>query len=704
MRKLARCALVVLILMAFCHTLHAETWTTGGAKQFAAGQLDGVSVLSTGEVRLAPETEKIEGLQAEFVWDVEAAPDGALYVGTGSPGGLYELRDGALKELRKLEKQHLLSVLPLPGGGVLAGTAPEGRILRIAADGEVSILTELEDAYIWDMALGPDGQIYCATGPEGRLLECSPKGECRTLLEVEQKHLMCVAVAPDGSIYVGSAPDGFVYLVTEGGTRLIYDADEAEIHDLIVAEDGTIYACTATAAREGSRRPQPGQAQPPGAPQQPSSAPPPPQIPVEGAPKGRNSVYRIVPGRGAVRIAAFDKVFLLSLALFDGRLLVGTGPGGRLMAVEPDETQSVLDEFDVAHITAMAVGPNGDAVLGTSNPGGLMRLHAGNRSEGTLLSKPFDAGYLARWGQIWWEHTVRRGQQIRLRLRTGNSSEPDDYWSDWSEWSAERAGEKSGVPPGRFAQFAARLAANPQDGSPRLWRVAVSYRQVNRRPRIADITFDGVSLLKKEGDGNSRSPRSPNQRAQSQERSPTATIEWKATDPNDDELAFDLYYRGMDEARWKVLEEDVRGERKYQWDTSRVPAGRYALRLIARDNTDRPAAEALSEEKVTPPIVIDNRLPAIVELKAQPQPNNSYKLTGAARDNLSRITRIQVSRNSEDWEAVFPTDGIFDSPAEKFAYHTGALEPGEHVFVFAATDESHNVGSGKIVVTVRPGN
>jgi hypothetical protein len=41
-----------------------KTWTTAGADQFAAGKLDGVSVLSTGEVELAPDKEKLEGLEA----------------------------------------------------------------------------------------------------------------------------------------------------------------------------------------------------------------------------------------------------------------------------------------------------------------------------------------------------------------------------------------------------------------------------------------------------------------------------------------------------------------------------------------------------------------------------------------------------------------------------------------------------------------
>ena len=80
--------------------------------------------------------------------------------------------------------------------------------------------------------------------------------------------------------------------------------------------------------------------------------------------------------------------------------------------------------------------------------------------------------------------------------------------------------------------------------------------------------------------------------------------------------------------------------------------------------------------------------------------DGTFELTGTATDEHSRVVRIEVSRNAGDWEPVFPVDGMLDSPEEPFRYVTEVLDAGEHVFVFAATDETEHTGSGKPVVHV----
>lgn len=682
-----------------------KTWTTSGTDQFGAGKLEGVAVFSTGEVELAPETEQIEGLEAEFVWDVEAAADGTVYVATGSPAAVYTVSGTKADLLHKSEEKHVLSVLPLPDGSVLAGTAPNGIIFRIDRRGGVETLADLEDSYVWDMALGPFNDIYCATGPQGRLIELNRAGKVTELLKAKQKNLMCVAADREGTVYAGTDTDGYVYRVERGGrAAVLYDAEESEIHDLVLDDQGVLYVCTAQS--ESSRKrpgsPQGSSGQPP--PERPTPLPSP--AAVKGAPGAYNSIYRIVPGQGAVLLARFDKTFVLSLALADGDVLGGTGANGRLMAVRPDMVFKILTEFDAAHITAMAADPEGDVVIGTSNAGGLWRLKKGCRAEGSLISKTFDAGYLSRWGRVWWKEKTATGQSVRVKLRTGNSGEPDDHWSPWSRWATDAVGQVLDLPMGRFAQFSAELSTRPRTGSPLLLQVEVSYRQANRKPRILELTMDGKSLL----DGTQRGGPSggrPQPPAPPGARRPGAVptqkaLAWKAFDPNGDELLFHLYYRGVDESEWKEIEKDLRRLTSYKWDTSRVPDGYYVLKLVARDDVVRPEDEALSDERVTSPLLIDNRRPAVHKLTARRLPDGAYDISGTARDEHSPITKIEVSHNSEDWMPVFPADGILDSPEEAFSYRTEVLEPGEHVFVFVAADANQNAGSGKVVVTVRP--
>jgi hypothetical protein len=233
--------------------------------------------------------------------------------------------------------------------------------------------------------------------------------------------------------------------------------------------------------------------------------------------------------------------------------------------------------------------------------------------------------------------------------------------------------------------------------------VSVSYRQVNRKPRIEELMVDGESLLNgrkedaRQPGGRQPGPPSRNRRQPGGRDLSVKTIAWKASDPNDDELDFDLFYRGMDEKEWKEIDEDLRGETAYEWDTARVPDGLYLLKLVARDGEVRPQGEALADERVSRPLLVDNRRPTLQALDARRQEDGSFELSGVAHDEHGHVTKIEVSRNSGDWAPVFPADGLFDSGEEPFSFRTEQLEPGEHVFVFAATDGNQNTGTGKVV-------
>jgi len=697
MRARVKMLLCAIALLTSAPVLAAvgSTWRAAGAQEFASGKLEGVAVVSTGEVELAPQMDAIEGLKADFVWDAAAGDDGTVYVGTGGPGAVYRVRAGRVELLHQTDQEQVVSVLAMPDGTVLAGTAPRGIVYRINRRGEVGVLADLPDAYIWDMALTPTGQIVCATGPDGRLVQLDRLGKATELLKVKQRNLMCVAVDADGNIYAGTEPDGYIYRIPrDGKATVLYDADESEVHSLLVTPDGVIYAGTAQ-GRSDRRPQQPGPSA--AGSSQSGSLPLPPNI--QGIPSSSNSVYRIVPGKGAMRALRFDRTFVLALGLVGDRLLVGTGPGGRIIGLEPDGVSRMLATLESPHVTAIAALPDGEAVIGASNSGRLWSMKQELSRSGTLYSKPFDATYLSRWGSLKWQSRVGLGQNVRIKLRTGNSAEPDETWSEWSQWATEAAGQPVEVPLGRFAQFAAELSSPPRVGSPALVQVEVSYRQANREPVIDDITIDGRSLLKSDGRSGSGPPDRPPGPSRNGKGPGERTIAWKAADPNGDELRYDLYYRALDETEWKLIEEGV-SETKLTWDTSRVPDGLYQLRLVASDRAERPEEEALRAVRISFPTLIDNRPPSAVDLRAVRGRNGRYELTGTAVDDFSAINQIQVSDNAGDWQAVFPVDGILDSPSEAFSFETGELEPGEHVFVFAVTDSNDNTGSGKIIVEV----
>jgi len=669
-----------------------KTWTQSGAEAFSQGDLDGVSVLSSGEIVLAPPVEEIEGLEANYVWDIAVGNDGAAYVATGSPAALYVIREGKLELLHKTSEQHVLCVLPLADGSVLAGTAPRGIIFRLSAEGEVTVLEDLEEQYVWDMALGPGGEVYCATGPNGRLLRLGPAGEVSEVFKAEQNHLLCLAVdSESGNVFVGTEPDGLVCQIDAAGkASVLYDAEESEVRALVLGADGKLYA--GTAQTQQGRAPQGGSSSAP--PTAGTTVAPSDAAALPGQPSGANSLYCILPGEGAVRLTRFPGALVLSVVALDGgEVLAGTGVEGRLVGVSPDGVTRIVTDFQASHVSAMAVGPDRSVILGTSNGGGLWRLGRGYRANGVFTSSVFDARYLARWGRIWCKRALPERTALVVSLRTGNLSEPDETWSEWSRPDEGEAEHAVVVPPGRFAQLRAELASADPAETPRLIELGASYRQVNRRPQIQTLTIGSEQDASAVG-----RPRPAPSRSQDQPPG-KLTVRWQATDPNEDELVFDLFYRGLDETDWKELKRNIRGESQYEWDTLRVPDGHYVLRLVASDRFDR--SEPLEGERITPPFVIDNRRPQVPELGAVRQADGSYVVTGLARDSYSNIASIELSHNSGDWVPVFPDDGILDASIERFSFRTDVLGPGEHVFVVAATDSAGNTGSDKIVVRVQ---
>jgi hypothetical protein len=694
-------ALVVIAVAAVAQAAADKTWTTSGPAGFAAAKLDGVSVLSTGEARLAPTTEKIDGVEAEFVWDVEVGAGGTAYVGTGGPAAVYAVRAGRARLLHKSDQKHVLSVLPMPDGSVLAATAPDGLVLRISRLGKVTTLADLDFPYVWDMALGPHNGIYCATGPEGRLVRLSRTGEAKELLKVKQKNIVCVAVDDEATVYCGTDTDGLVYRLADDKSSVLFDAEESEIHDLVIGGDGALYACTAQSQSDGgSSRSSSDRSDTSG---RSEDEPPPP-----GAPSAHNSIYRIVPDEGGARLARFQRMFVLSLAARGEDVFAGTGTGGRIVAVVPNGPSRIVTDLHAAHISSMATAPDGDIIVGTANPGSLWRLGLEPRESGTLISKPFDADYLSTWGRVWWTQEAPASRTVRMKLRTGNSGKPDEHWSEWSDWATDPAGGPVGAPRGRYAQFSAELSRRMGADPPALLAVNVSYRQSNRRPVIADLAVDGESLLDGDGGSNGNGSRpsqgsGPSRPSRPQNAPPgRRTITWKAADPNGDRLTARLDYRAVDETEWKEIEIKEKEKPVVAWDTSRVPDGLYLLKLTVSDDLDRPAAETMADERVSRPMTVDNRPPAVGELAAVARGNGSYEIAGVAVDDVSRVVGIEVSRNARDWVSVFAADGIMDSSQEAFTYGTGVLAPGEHVFVFAATDELHNTGSGRLVIVVEP--
>ena len=148
---------------------------------------------------------------------------------------------------------------------------------------------------------------------------------------------------------------------------------------------------------------------------------------------------------------------------------------------------------------------------------------------------------------------------------------------------------------------------------------------------------------------------------------------------------------------WKILDKNTQKKGSCIWDTLRLPDGKYQVKLMVSDDPDNPPETAFSTEKTTEPVVVDNTRPDIRCLNAAVGAEGKYVISGTAKDEYSKIVKIQYTIDGQEWIPAFPMDGIFDSPEESFQITTRLLTPGDYTLIINAFDGEGNIGIEKVL-------
>ena len=72
------------------------------------------------------------------------------------------------------------------------------------------------------------------------------------------------------------------------------------------------------------------------------------------------------------------------------------------------------------------------------------------------------------------------------------------------------------------------------------------------------------------------------------------TITWEASDPNDDELMYSLYFRNGSKSEWILLKDKLK-EATFDWDTRSVADGRYEVKVVASDELAKAVGTGVQE-------------------------------------------------------------------------------------------------------------
>ncbi|MFP4105379.1 MAG: hypothetical protein ACLFVU_04725 [Phycisphaerae bacterium] len=717
MKILIVVSLICLVATQNAVAVNPSVWEQSTEADFSAGQAEGVVVSSLGEIRLSR--------KLDIFVKSDVAPQVIAAVGCGKDG-VYVL-SGADTDLWLAEKSgKLRKVASVPGtigtamtmhdGALLVGTGgKDAGLYRVTTDGKIRKLWDHADAqYVWSIA-ATDDAIYVATGPKAKLFRLSPGKngavDGKLIYECPKLASNLLSLAWNGSakkLYVGTDNGGYVIEVDpakETG-RVVLDSDEGEISALLVDADGGVYAATSDVAKaspDGTVAPsreEGGKAEPAGATRPataaatgPATSPTPGRTavgngprPTGGAANGKGNAVYYIHADGLVSTIFRQPVAIYSMALADGKLMLGTGNGGALYTVSRDGDElTQLADTDAKQITGLCVDPKGTVYFATSNNGSVGRLSAGFAKTGTFTSNPLDAKQAAQFGTIRLAGSSPRGGKLTVATRSGNTAEPDE--KTWSSWSKEMALDDSylpiGSPAGRFFQYRLSFRAGAKT-SPVVSNVKVIYQLGNLAPMLSAVTVKPASQPNGQDTGEPMIYR---------------LVMIKATDPNNDKLTYRIEFRKQGSRKWIVLAEDL-AQPKYLWDTRKTGDGRYDLRVIASDAPSNPAETALTSSRLALPVLVDSVGPQIKDLKASVE-DGKVTITGKAVEAASRITSIHYAVNSQDdWHTVLPADGIADSRTEKIAFDIPDLKPGTYRIAVRVADLYGNVGFEAVTVDV----
>lgn len=669
-------ARMIAVLTAF-ELISAQAFAVGtrrvairSADDFAAGELEGVAVDSTGVLRAGYDLAEVPVKDVTTIWSVLDLGGGKLLLGTGNDGKLLEFTNGATKVVADSDALVLSSVVKGFGGRIFVAALPGGKILEYT-DGKLKDWVTLpNDAQIYQLAFDQAGQaLYAATGPEGKLFRIGADAKAQVHFDAPEQHLSSVAVGK-GGVLVGTGDKAKLYEVTAPGrAKVIFDFGLTEVRAIAPAANGDIYVI-ANDIKSGRNLPSTNSDS-----SKKSSA------------SGKGVLYRFEGGQSPELLFESSSEHLSSLTLDSkGLPVVGTGEKGRLYQVDTLHNSVLLADVEERQVSAVVYGSAGTLVV-ASDPAVVHPVRTGAGTDRLWTSAVIDAGFRAKFGRLSWEGDGA----VEFETRTGNTKEPGDSWGAWSK--PLLAPGKVTSDPARYFQVRARFR---KDANASVREVNVAFVTDNLQALITSISAENRTTNsfaepgdKLESSGGPVSGKPSNE----------VELSWKVDNPDKDELRYRLWYSplgmGLGAGQWYPLLEpgQVWTKTSYTWNTADLPEGKYRVRIELSDELANAPARTKRHQLESHVIVVDNTAPVIQNLVV-----NGRRATLKVADGVGPIARLEVAvAGTDEWFPFEPVDGVFDDPVETFDLDLSAVAPsGPALLTVRAYDQENNQVVGNI--------
>lgn len=636
------------------------------AEELKGGDLKGVAIDSAGRIRPGFNLGGInlpEG--SSTVWSALQLDDGSVLLGTGNEGKLFSGAAGQVKLVGETGALAITSLVKGWGGDVYMATLPDGEIWQYTG-GKLSKFVALKDVqHVWGLAFDAKANVlYAATGPDGKLFRVDKAGNAQVYFDAEEQHLMSVALH-EGKVFAGASDKAKLYEVTAPGrARVFYDFGRTEVRSVVAGKDGDLFAI-ANEIKAGSYTPD----------RKPKAAAAPVSRPA--ATKGKGTLYRFSKDGTPEQLLDDGSEHFVSLAVdVEGRPYVGTGAEGRIYTVDENHNSVLVADTEERQVGALVLG-KGKQYVATSDPPMFREIRGVGGADAVWTSKVLDLGLRARFGRVTWSSDGK----VEVSTRSGNSNEPDDTWSAWSNPMLAPAVATS--PPARFLQVRARFN---QDKKAVLSDLTIPFVTDNLRAVITSVdagNTGGGSVT--DGSGGVQSSGGPVDGSPGDK----VNIKWDVDNPDKDELRYRLEYRLVGTTHWYPMLEpnEVLTKASYTWETGDLPEGQYRVRVFASDELSNPPGSVTRHQLESEVVLVDNTAPTIRGLAVA-----GRVVRGVAVDGVGPIQRIEVSEaGSGIWVPFHPKDGIFDEQSEDFEIDASSISPrGRAMLILRVFDQANN--------------
>ncbi len=713
-----RVSLALALLGASAFAVQPQFLRLSAMRDFMEGEIEGLSIDSTGRLSLAPAVTTGPDLGSPAVWAVAVDAQGVLYAATGNDGKILKIENRTTQTFFDSAEPEVQALAMGSDGRLFAATNPEGKVHAIDKAGKSTVFFDPEERYIWALAFDAQDRLWVSTGGEGRIYRVDAKGQSTTILTSQDAHVTSLAVAASGGAFAGSSPSGLVYAIdAKDNVSVLYDSSYREVKAILPLPNGSVYVALVDGRPDlplPRPTPSPSPAASPGAEGAVTAStsievfafPAAPQAgsaPRGGSGQPRGAIFLVTSLGDADQLWSGDESPFFLFKRNDA-VLFGTGSKGRVYEVRDDRSHTLVRTMPQEQLTAAAPLPSGDMAIASSNPGRLAYLSTRREAKGTFTSAARDFDNVAQVGAL--EVSTPKGS-VAYELRTGNAAVPDTTWSNWEPVTPGKAPARS--PQARFAQIRATLSGGPDN--PTLSWLQLAYVQRNIRPLVREVTlYPAGDAFQKSGSSglaesdiaglDSGSPEIkplPSTSGRSTDSASLGrkvffkslrTLTWRAEDANGDALKYDVLYRPESAATFTKLREGLE-DPVFTWDTATVPSGRYVFRVTARDQASNPEGRGLSYEKDTEAFDVDNEPPAITATVT------AGLVRVVVTDAMNPVRKAEWAKEAGTWADLAAADGLADSREETFEFR---LDGAPAAIVIRATDAFGNVAVTRVPI------